>query len=358
MSTQPQSPNAAQLISQGRDFALGFATLCILLFHQPFIKDALLILPFRIYGYWGVELFLFLSGFGIYYSLRKTGSSPLWGFYRKRLIRIMPTTMLAGCCFALCNPFLDGSLVSGKLPYGLTPIVCMLGLHLWYIRAILLFYLISPCLFRIIKRPILLVSVILLSCTIGLVGSMYFSPAKDHQIWASLIWPALRFPSYILGMIVADFCTTPGRKPRTQMIHRLALLLLALGCITAAAHCRLQAYAYHFFFLPPAAAVLCMAFGAFRRASFTHPIPAHLHHAICTVIEWIGKRSLEFYLLHWGIYHAIIHLHPEPSPLLLPLAWAVILLLILPLRAAAGRISAKLSGKPDTAPPAPNNHVA
>lgn len=344
-TTSPStSPNAAQLISQGRNLALGFATLSILLFHQPFVANSPFFNPFLFYGYWGVELFLFLSGFGIYHSLSKTGPSHLWVFYRKRLIRILPPAMLAGCCLTLCNPFFEGVLVSGRLPYGLTPIACMLGVHLWYIRAVLIFYLLSPLLFRLLSRPIQLISAIFLSWGIGLLTYSYFASEGNHLIFYSIVSPALRFPCYIFGMVVADFYASPGRKLHPQNSHLVVLLLLGLACLAAAVHW--QQGVYQFIFLPPAAAAICMVFGIFRRASFTHPFSAHLHNTICTMTEWIGKRSLEFYLLHLGVFRAIIYLHPEPQPLLLLLALVIVLLLVLPLHVVAERISSALSPKP------------
>ena len=41
------------------------------------------------YGYAGVEIFMFVSGFGLYFSLDKNPS--LLIFYRRRLLRIFPT---------------------------------------------------------------------------------------------------------------------------------------------------------------------------------------------------------------------------------------------------------------------------
>lgn len=50
---------------------MGFAMISIMLFHQPFFFDNLFVGFFHLFGYWGVEVFLFVSGFGIVHSLKK-----------------------------------------------------------------------------------------------------------------------------------------------------------------------------------------------------------------------------------------------------------------------------------------------
>jgi peptidoglycan/LPS O-acetylase OafA/YrhL len=58
-----------ELISKYRTPIMGCAMIVIMLFHQPFIYDSYVDALFHQFGYWGVEIFLFVSGFGIVYSL-------------------------------------------------------------------------------------------------------------------------------------------------------------------------------------------------------------------------------------------------------------------------------------------------
>lgn len=46
---------------------MGFAMISIMLFHQPFFYRNPFVDFFHLFGYWGVEVFLFVSGF--WYSL-------------------------------------------------------------------------------------------------------------------------------------------------------------------------------------------------------------------------------------------------------------------------------------------------
>lgn len=66
---------------------MGISTWMILLLHFPLFNDTLLE---NIQGnlFLGVEIFIMLSGFGLYYSFQK--NNDIKKFYFKRLYRIMP----------------------------------------------------------------------------------------------------------------------------------------------------------------------------------------------------------------------------------------------------------------------------
>ena len=75
-----------QKISRHRTALMGFAIIGILLFHSriavPYIDNLFVI------GYGGVDIFLFLSGFGLFFSFSENQN--LASFYKKRFLRIFP----------------------------------------------------------------------------------------------------------------------------------------------------------------------------------------------------------------------------------------------------------------------------
>ena len=84
-----------ELLSKYRTPLMGIAALMIIAVHScdygvqmpNFIQRILM------RGYLGVDIFLFLSGIGCYYSLSKNGSCSKW--YKKRLVRIfIPYTLI------------------------------------------------------------------------------------------------------------------------------------------------------------------------------------------------------------------------------------------------------------------------
>ena len=76
-----------------RSELMGWSILWIMMLHFTFnqIKPLGFISQ---YGFAGVDIFLFVSGFGLFHSLDKDDN--LVRFYRKRLLRIFPTYYILG----------------------------------------------------------------------------------------------------------------------------------------------------------------------------------------------------------------------------------------------------------------------
>ena len=79
-------PISIKDISTFRSELMGWSILWIMMLHFTFnqIKPLGFIAQ---YGFAGVDIFLFVSGFGLFYSLNKDHN--LVSFYRKRLLRIL-----------------------------------------------------------------------------------------------------------------------------------------------------------------------------------------------------------------------------------------------------------------------------
>ena len=146
-------------LSAHRNAIYGFAALWIVLFHytdmgkakaasipkMSFIWDTLQL------GNIGVDVFLFLSGIGLYYSFVK--DRRILRFYYKRLVRIIVPFVL------LCVPYMTYLLIAGEFSVGqflknITTISYWTGdtsrLNLWYVPAVLALYLIYPLIFKFI----------------------------------------------------------------------------------------------------------------------------------------------------------------------------------------------------------------
>ena len=88
------------LISKNRQALTGISIIAILLYHAyvwitP--QDNNLLKLFT-YGYAGVDIFMFLSGWGLCFSYSKNRIS---SFYFRRFIRIFPLTILSGLIVSL-----------------------------------------------------------------------------------------------------------------------------------------------------------------------------------------------------------------------------------------------------------------
>ena len=77
------------LMSRYRTHLMGLAMLWVIFFHSSIIIHNPIIDFVKSIGYGGVDIFLMLSGLGLYYSYRKC-SNPV-SFYKRRVFRILPT---------------------------------------------------------------------------------------------------------------------------------------------------------------------------------------------------------------------------------------------------------------------------
>lgn len=147
---QPMRISDTFAIKQG---LMGFAALWIYIYHvwQPMF-GAVPVLGrleaiIKYVGFTGVDLFFFLSGGGLVFSIQK-GS--VWRFYQRRLERILIPYLILGVCFALAYQWsfpLFLSRISGVYFYTKS----MYG-FLWYIPAILTLYLFFPAYYALFSR--------------------------------------------------------------------------------------------------------------------------------------------------------------------------------------------------------------
>jgi len=114
------------------------------------------------FGFHAVAVFLVLSGFGLTYSLAKTGEpAGGWiGWYRSRLLRLFPMYWVAHLVY-LTLPFqarpepIDYRFVLsffGDRVYPLDMIFYYFNPALWYFGLMLQLYLVFPLLFRLLQR--------------------------------------------------------------------------------------------------------------------------------------------------------------------------------------------------------------
>lgn len=88
-----------ELLSKYRTHIMGAAMMWIMFFHSPYSGNNDFVEFFHKIGFYGVDIFLLVSGLGIYFSMRK--SKGALDFYKKRAIRILPVYLLITICWYL-----------------------------------------------------------------------------------------------------------------------------------------------------------------------------------------------------------------------------------------------------------------
>ncbi len=147
-----------QVISKFRTELMGIAAIMIIFGHTIFWKNVNygFLTPFITVGYCGVDVFLFLSGFGLYFSLNNNNSTKQ--FYFKRFKRIIPTFL---CIMILA------SIQCHKIwtiEWFLNPITWFY--NYWYIPFIFVLYLFFPLFYSLFnnnKEIVTILGVVILS---------------------------------------------------------------------------------------------------------------------------------------------------------------------------------------------------
>ncbi len=267
----------------------------IMIFHHTHVLP---LIPIFRFGFLCVDVFLFLSGFGIYYSLKNhmNGQKPLLLFYKRRLIRIMPAAIIAGiglkwlpsCRFEMVNDYLNFA-----------------GLGLWFIRTLLVLYFVSPIIYKLIekyKQKIVYGCMIL--CSVVIMWFINTGYAQSSFLSTTMTsWTLARTPAFVCGMMVPflmeqDPIFFDKNKKRNIicgfvfMVISLTLLSVYLLNITHPSFKGIFLYMGWLMFVPflPLACVLMSKM--ISSAAST----------IQKTLQWIGGISLELYLCHESVY--------------------------------------------------------
>ena len=85
-----------EIIVENKPLFLGIAILMVLFYHQP--VDGVINNIYFYPGFLGVDIFMFFSGLGLCYSLKKNSVSV---FYKHRMKRIIPLYVILGLIVSL-----------------------------------------------------------------------------------------------------------------------------------------------------------------------------------------------------------------------------------------------------------------
>lgn len=237
---------------------MGIAILMVIFYHQRWLYGGGFSW-FHRYGEFGVDIFVFLSGIGIWHSLEKNN---LLTYSKNRINRLLFPCLFAGIIKSIGIYFGYGN--------GVVKLTRFLSLDLWFIDAIILFYVIAPILHKSIKKygwP--------MGIPFMLVGLISLFPNVLNFPWKLIL---ARFSAFVFGMTLASNPTLLGKW--WYLLSGLAFSLLffiPLHCATA--------YLLFCVALPFCMVVTCL-------------IIHGMGNTIRTIFSMIGGASLEIYLWH------------------------------------------------------------
>ena len=356
-----------ELLSRYRAALMGLAMLFVMCFHVPMAKGELMYGVVRL-GNIGVDMFLFLSGIGLWFSWTKNVSrsensyesqhkgtdgnlvprSPLLiprlkSFYRKRMLRIYPAWLLIACLYYIPDFF--GTDLFGQFHYATgadwhsvkSPDVFHLVANIlvnwsfwriddgafWFIPSIMMMYVFAPFYMELIRRhPVYRWLPVVAMVWATMV--QYMPPIHDAVGHIEIFWS--RIPIFLIGINCGELV----KQKRPIEPSAIWLLLVTFGlslwmCIEFENHWRghFPLFLERMVYIPLSISIMMLGCRLF---SLLTPrrilIPQRF-------LAFIGGISLEIYLVHAQFvlrYLTPLELGYVPTLLLLiaislPLAW-------------------------------------
>lgn len=198
-------------ISTHRTELMGLSAIAILFCHAPgnnVLMPSILSTVLSIGGY-GVDMFLFLSGMGLWYSLYKaeTNRGGVINWYSRRYKRLLiPYLIISVIYYTLFCIVQDKSFLN--LPYYVST-VSFWTEHQgqWFVDALIPIYAFAPILYRILQRTSNHWSVALVACLLCFVISAIPNddPEPLKTVWGNIQYVVCRIPGFILGMWLAPY---------------------------------------------------------------------------------------------------------------------------------------------------------
>jgi len=305
-------------ISRFRGELMGAAILFIILFHVPLAR-ADMFFGLRRCGNIGVDMFLFLSGMGLWYSWVKQPSVKV--FYRRRLLRIFPTWLVISSLYYLqrfnfeTGDYLD-LLLDITINWGFW---INDELTFWYMPAIMMLYLWAPFYMKLIQgHPVFRWLPVLMICWCVIV--QWVIPIHQAVGHIEIFWS--RVPIFFIGinfgeLVRKNVCIEPSGR----WFVWIAFLMTGAACIylEQMRHGRFPLFAERMIYIPLTISLILLLNDLFRKT------PQWCNRTFV----FLGGLSLEIYLIHNHfvmVYLMPYHLGYWPTALLttvftLPLAW-------------------------------------
>lgn len=286
-------------LSRQRVPIMGVAALLVLFCHMQFtIPPSLgVFIGIRSLSSCSVDIFFLLSGLGIRFALCKYSVGE---FYRKRLLRILPTFFaVVLLVHAVLMPLMGKWTSWADLLFKLTTLDYFIHNEqtLWYVGAILLFYLFSPLYHRLFSRAADKVRFGIAGVGVALLVSVAASFALNALGIEHLMLVLARLPVYLLGYWVGYLIEQGKSLPLWSLavafVLGLAGMIVQQTCFTLEFS---EAYGilwYPFLcFVLPFCLLLARGFDK---------IPAWLR----APFGFCGKHSLSLYLFNIPVYYQL-----------------------------------------------------
>lgn len=295
-------------LSKHRRFVMGIAIMIVFYFHSEISFPEWLGAMNYLRGFFigGVDIFLFLSGMGLYFSYSK--NSNLAVFYKKRVFRILPTywsIVIVGGTIGILN---GTESIKSVLIY-LSTIGFWFNKYVydWDIPAQLLLYALFPMFFYVIYKTIdRKVALALLICVVFLI--IYSSIQMNGSY---LLIFLVRVPNFLFGLYIGHLAKNKyelsSRSKSILLISYFVGVVLLLHLMYTTVYSERWYYGlgyYPFIFMAVPFALFIGAVG--------HELQRL---KLYNWISFVGGLSLEVYLIHSKVFALKYYLRDWLSPI-------------------------------------------
>lgn len=285
-------------ISRYRGELMGAAMLFVILFHVG-LERSDSFYGLRRMGNVGVDMFLFLSGIGLWFSWTKKPS--VKHFFYKRFVRVYPAWLIMACLYYIPD-FINnvGRSYSHNIPELIANITFNLSfwryddLAFWYIPAIMMMYLFAPAYMKlIIKHPVYrwLPAVFIMWCILV----QWVTPINNAVGHIEIFWS--RIPIFLIGINFGDAVKKKQRLEGSAIWLVLLLFFMTFSScffLEQKLHGQFPIYEERMLYIPLTITAILLLNRIFRRTP-------KWFNRFC---KFIGAMSLEAYLIH---LHFVMH---------------------------------------------------
>ena len=287
-------------ISRFRAEQMGAAMLFVILFHVALDRGD----PFyglRRCGNVGVDIFLFLSGVGLWFSWVKTPD--VLRFYRRRLLRIVPTWIVVATAF-----YLPDYLVARRFSHSIVDLIGDITINwdfwlhdeltFWYVPAIMALYLVAPWYMRLVQsRPVYRWLPLLM--VIWCVMVQWVLPIHHAVGHIEIFWS--RVPIFFIGINFGEMVRTHRQLPSEAVWLLLVTFLMTFGTclyLEQVRHGQFPLFVERMLYIPFTVCTVLVMNRIFRRT------PQWVNR----LFRFVGALSLEAYLIH--IHFVLVYVQP------------------------------------------------
>ena len=249
----------------------------------------------------GVDIFLFLSGVGLWFSWVKTPD--VLRFYRRRLLRIVPTWIVVATVF-----YMPDYLGARRFSRSLVDLIGDITLNwdfwlhdeltFWYLPAIMALYLVAPWYMRLVQsRPVYRWLPLLM--VIWCVMVQWVLPIHHAVGHIEIFWS--RVPIFFIGINFGEMVRTRRQLSSDAVWLLLVTFLMTFGTclyLEQVRHGQFPLFVERMLYIPFTVCTVLVMNRIFRR------MPQWVNSSF----RFVGALSLEAYLIH--IHFVLVYVQP------------------------------------------------